>query len=169
MRRTRRDGQETTADPVQGLDTNDELVFMAADAGPQAPSTAPLPAGIEDARRVDLNDPLDPLTPKFVYVMKAAADGPRAAFDASNGYVQYERDANADLFEKSESSYEGYGNAARGVVCDAEGNVIGDGERRRPRDHATITTDRYRFRYDGRWLLTSIRISPDGARRTART
>ena len=47
------------------------------------------------------------------------------------------------------------------MVCDAEGNVIGDGERRRPRDYATITTDRYRFRYDGRWLLTSIRISPD--------
>ena len=25
-------------------------------------------------------------------------------------------------------------------------------ERRRPRDYATVTTDRYRFRYDGRWL-----------------
>ena len=155
-------GQETTLDPVKGLDTNDELVFMADDAGPQAPRTAPLPAGIEDARRVDLKDPFDPLTQKFVYLMKASPDGPRAAFDASNGYVKYTRDANAEYFEKSESSYEGYGNAARGVVCDANGNVIADGERRRPRDYATISTDRYRFRYDGRWLLTSIRISPDG-------
>ena len=93
--------------------------------------------------------------------MKAGPDGPRPAFDASNGYVQYKRDANADFFEKSESSYKGYGNARRGVVCDAEGNVIGNDERHRPRDYATVTTDRYRFRYDGRWLLTSIRISPD--------
>jgi hypothetical protein len=155
-------GVSTTPDPVQGLDTNDELAFMADDAGPQAPRTAPLPAGIEDARRVDLTDPFNPTTQKFVYVMKAAPDGPRAAFDASNGYVDYTRDPNADFFEKSESSYEGYGNARRGVVCDAEGNVIGDGERHRPRDYATVTTDRYRFRYDGRWLMTSIRISPDG-------
>ena len=156
------DGPATTPDPVQGLDGNDELVFMADDAGPQAPTTAPLPDGIEDARRVDLTDPLNPLAQRFVYVMKAAPDGPRPAFDASNGYVNYERDANADYFEKSESSYDGYGNARRGVVCDAEGNVIGDGERHRPRDYATVTTDRYRFRYDGRWLLTSIRVSPDG-------
>ena len=156
------DGPATTPDPVKGLDTNDELAFMASDGGPQAPKTAPLPQGIEGARRVELVDPLGDASPKFVYVMKAVADGPRPAFDASNGYVHYDRDANADFFEKSESSYEGYGNARRGQVCDADGNVIADDERRRPRDYATVTTDRYRFRYDGRWLLTSIRVSPDG-------
>ena len=87
-------GPVTTPDPVQGLDDNDELAFMAADAGPRAPKTAALPAGIEEARRVDLVDPLDPLrAEKAVYVMKAGADGPRAAFDASNGYVKYDRDA----------------------------------------------------------------------------
>ena len=155
-------GQVTTPDPVKGLDTNDELAFMADDAGPLAPHTAPLPPGIEDARRVLLIDPQDATGGKFVYIMKAASGGPRPGFDASNGYVDYDRDTNADYFEKSESSYEGYGNARRGVVCDADGNVTGDGERRRPRDYATISTDRYRFRYDGRWLLTSIRISPDG-------
>ena len=157
------DGPATTPDPVKGLDSNDELVFMADDAGPQAPTTAPLPPGIEGARRVDLTDPLDPLKQRFVYVMKAAPDGPDPAFDASNGYVEYTRDANvADYFEKSESSYEGYGNARRGVVCDENGQVIAQDERRRPRDYATVATDRYRFRYDGRWLMTSIRISPDG-------
>ena len=155
-------GVATTPDPVEGLDGNDELVFMADDAGPQAPPAAPLPPGIEEARRVDLTDPLDGASQKFVYVMKAAPDGPQPAFDASNGYVKYERDANADIFEKSESSYEGYGNARRGVVCNAAGEVIAQDERRRPRDYATITTDRYKFRYDGRWLMTSIRISPDG-------
>ena len=156
------DGPASTPDPVPGLDTNDELAFMADDSGPQAPRTAPLPAGIEEARRVQLTDPLDPTGQKFVYVMKAAADGPRPAFDATNGYVQYKRDANADYFEKSESSYEGYGNARRGIVCNAQGEVIAENERRRPRDYATVTTDRYRFRYDGRWLLTRLEISPDG-------
>ena len=152
----------TTADPVKGLDGNDELVFMAGDAGPRAPETAPLPRRIEEARRVDLVDPLDPAAPeKAVYIMKASANGPEAAFDASNGYVKYTRDANADYFEKSESGYEDYGNAARGIVCNAAGEVIADNERRRPRDYATVETDRYRFRYDGRWLLTDIRISPD--------
>src|ERR671932_359013 len=37
-----------------------------------------------------------------------------------------------------------------------------DIQRRRPRDYATVSTGRYRFRYDGRWLMTSLRISPDG-------
>ena len=44
----RRTAVADTPDPVQGLDTNDELVFMADDAGPQAPRTAPLPPGIEE-------------------------------------------------------------------------------------------------------------------------
>ena len=155
-------GQKTTPDPVAGLDDNDELVFMASDTGAEAPADAPMPAGVEELRQVRVTDPTDPDAVRVAYVAKAAADGPQPAYDRDNGYVQYERDANADFFEKSESSYDNYGNAARGKVCDEEGNVIGDGERRRPRDYATVTTDRYRFRYDGRWLMTDIRISPDG-------
>ncbi|MFN2615637.1 MAG: hypothetical protein ABR581_00780 [Thermoleophilaceae bacterium] len=164
------DSQAAT-DPVRGLDDNDELAFMAGDAGPAAPSDEKLPHGIEEARRVTLLDPSNPQgEPSYVYVMKRSADGPKADFTARNGYVQYQRDANADLFEKSESSYAGYGNAARGPVCDADGNVIRnpDGspkiERRRPRDYAWITTDRYRFRYDGRWLMTQLQISPNGGK-----
>src|SRR3954447_13891206 len=37
----------TAKDPVPGLDDNDELAFMAADAGSQAPADAGLPKGIE--------------------------------------------------------------------------------------------------------------------------
>jgi hypothetical protein len=102
--------------------------------------------------------------------MKAAPTGPKPAFNASNGYVHYTRDQNADFFEKSESSYEGYGNAATGVYCDAAGNVVLDKDgkpaiaRRRPRDYAWVQTPRYRFRYDGRWLLTQLHISPDGGK-----
>ena len=142
-------------DPVQGLDTDDELAFMAADAAGQAPSGTSLPKGATKSQQVTL---LDPLTQKrtYVYVMQ----GRRPSFTAANGYVHYQRDADANSFEKSESSYDNYGNAAVGTYCDAKGKVIGKA-RRRPKDRATITTDRYRYRYDGRWLMTDVRISPN--------
>jgi hypothetical protein len=84
--------------------------------------------------------------------------GPRPAFDAANGYVRYDRDADADRFALSESTYSDHGNAKVGPYCDAQGNVIGTG-RRRPLDRATVTTPRFRFRYDGRWLMTAIQIT----------
>jgi hypothetical protein len=150
-------------DPVRGLDDNDELSFMARDAGPAAPADAALPKRIEDARQVRVTDPTRPdASPRFVYVMKAATGGPKPAFSARNGYVHYKRDKNADWFEKSQSSYSGYGNAARGPVCDATGHVIAQNERRRPRDYATVSTSRYRFRYDGRWLMTKLEVSKNG-------
>jgi hypothetical protein len=161
---------KTTADPVPGLDANDELAFMARDAGPEAPHGAALPNGIADAREVKVTDPTA-ASPgvQAVYVMEAdAKNWPRPAFNAQNGYVRYQRDPAADYYEKSESSYEGYGNARVGTVCDANGNPIIDPQtgqpeqaRRRPRDWATVTTPRYRFRYDGRWLMTDVRISPN--------
>lgn len=159
----RPDGPATTPDPIQGLDSNDEVVFMASDAGPAAPAGAELPKGMVDMQSVQVVDPYDPTTTRYVYVMQADA----AVKHKGPSYVRYERDANADLFERSQSSYSGYGNAAKGIVCDAEGNILRnpDGtpriERRRPRDYATITTPRYRFRYDGRWLMTDVRISAD--------
>src|SRR5437763_10256731 len=51
------DGPPTTPDPVPGLDTNDELSFMASDAGPEAPSGAELPKGITGSSRVEVRDP----------------------------------------------------------------------------------------------------------------
>jgi hypothetical protein len=149
-------------DPIAGLDHNDELAFLARDAGPRAPKGAELPRGVDGVKEVRVADPTNAGAPKrFVYVMRAAEKGgPRPAFSARDGYVSYKRDANADTFEKSESSYDNYGNAARGIVCDEDGNVVGTDERRRPRDYATIKTDRYRFRYDGRWLMTRVEISP---------
>ena len=74
------EGIKTTPDPVKGLDDNDELAFMASDAGGQAPAGAPLPKGIEAGmvREVRVTDPYAPATPKFVYVMQSSADGPEA-------------------------------------------------------------------------------------------
>jgi hypothetical protein len=167
---------KSTPDPVPGLDGNDELSFMASDAGPQAPADAAMPAGIEGRKEVAVNDPNAASAPlRYVYVMKAQADGPKPAYDASSGYVSFKRDANADTFDKSESSYENYGNAGRGPYCDDSGAVIETDPaypdandpkhlpaRRRPRDFATVQTPRFKFRYDGRWLMTALQVSPDG-------
>jgi hypothetical protein len=167
-----RPASPTAIDPVPGLDHNDEVAFMASDAGPRAPRRAKLPKGVDGVRRIALRDPTEPAAgPRFVYVMRSEGKkGPKPAFSARNGYVSYRRDSNADLFEKSESSFEGYGNAERGPYCDAAGNVVlgpdgqPDIQRRRPRDYATISTPRYRFRYDGRWLMTRIEVSANGGR-----
>ncbi|HEX2087521.1 MAG TPA: hypothetical protein VHF89_17690 [Solirubrobacteraceae bacterium] len=150
-------------DPVQGLDHNDEVVFMASDAGPAARGGAPKPEGVEALKMVVLEDPANDLDPRYLYIGRT--DGTRRpAFDGSNGYVRYQRDANADVYEFSQSSYDNYGNAPVGMTCDADGNPTGRVGRRRPRDYATISTDRYRFRYDGRWLMTKVEISGDGGR-----
>src|SRR4051794_30909272 len=154
-------------DPVQGLDSNDEVAFMASDAGPQAPSDAKLPDGIEGMQEVVVTDPTQPdHAPAYLYVMKAGDKGPKPAFTAKNGYVRYQRDANADYFAYSQSSYGDYGNTYKGYYCDDKGNVVIDPKtgkpaigQRRPRDTAWITTPRYRFRYDGRWLMTQIQIA----------
>jgi hypothetical protein len=159
-------------DPVPGLDDNDELAFMYADAGDRMPDGAELPRGIDGAPyEIVVADPTNPAAaPRYAYVMQAAPNGPKPAYDAENGYVSYKRDDVSDTFERSVSSYGGYGNARKGVYCDKNGDVVRneDGtpkiDKRRPRDYATIKTDRYRFRYDGRWLMTEINISPDGGR-----
>ena len=157
---------EVAPDPVSGLDTDDEIAFMARDTGLAAPDNAPLPPGIEESYRVAVTDPANGQV-SYAYVMKAgtAADAPKPAFDASNGYVKYARDANADVFLYSESSYESYGAAEKGpwydpetMTCRAEES---EWRQHRPGDQATITTPRYRFRYEGRWLMTELQVSED--------
>jgi hypothetical protein len=155
------DGVRTTPDPVPGLDDNDELAFMASDAGPRAPHGAEAPRRATAIREVAVGGT------GYVYV----TEGVKPRFDRSDGYVRYRRDRPlAASFEKSESSYSDYGNAAKGQYCDADGNVVLDEsgkpdiQRRRPRDYASVRTGRYRFRYDGRWLMTALSISPDGGK-----
>ena len=157
-------------DPLAGLDDNDELVFMFRDAGDKAPSDAVLPAGIEQAAEVAVADPSNPGVLAYAYVMVADPVGaPPAAFDAANGYVRYEPDPNArSMFVFSESSYEGYGAAPKGPYCDtATGQPVMNDElgldiaQRRPLDTAWVYTSRYAFRYDGRWLMTQLRVRSD--------
>jgi hypothetical protein len=168
-------------DPIPYFDTNDEVSFMDSDSGPQAPSGASLPKGITTMRAVEITDPLRPgSAPTYVYVMVAGPKGPKPAYNASNGYVRYLTDpagspTPADEYVFSQSDYSNYGNAPRGDICGppSTGHPYGtpilgaDGKpviaRHRPEDTATVLTPRYRFRYDGRWLMTGISISPDDA------
>jgi hypothetical protein len=166
---TAKPASEAATDPVKGLDSNDELAFMASDAGPAAPAGTALPSGIDSVKVVTLHDPTNPAAgSSYVYVMRAAANGPKPAFTYKNGYVTYQRHPDANWFAYSQSSYGDYGAAPKGYYCDAEGHVVRNPDgtpkigQRRPRDTATITTRRYKFRYDGRWLMTSIKIAKPG-------
>lgn len=163
-------GDKAAADPVKGLDSNDELAFMASDAGAEAPAGAKLPGHIDGVKVVTITDPTNPAAkPSYAYVMRTdgSAAAPKAAFGADNGYVQYQHDDNFDTLVYSQSSYDSYGPAIKGPYCTPGGELKVDGQNnpvigpRKPLDTVTISTDRYRFRYDGRWLMTRIQIAPD--------
>ncbi|MFA5787356.1 MAG: hypothetical protein WDA71_10340, partial [Actinomycetota bacterium] len=158
---------EVAKDPVPGLDTDDELVFMGRDAGERAPADAYLPAGIVDAYEITVTDPYRPGQDRYAYVMKAGGAGPRPAFNAGNGYVRYLRDQDANTFLFSQSSYDNYGNAPKGPYYDpATRSCVTDSakyQRHRTKDTAWVKTPRYEFRYDGRWLMTELHVAPQGS------
>ena len=166
--------QPPAKDPIPYFDTNDEISFMYSDSGAKAPSDARVPRGIIATRTVQITDPSNAQAgARYVYVMVAAPGGPKPTYTAANGYVRYLRDPNADEYVFSQSDYSNYGNAPRGDICGPPspghpyGTPILDSSghpviaRHRPLDTATLTTSRYNFRYDGRWLMTGIGISPD--------
>jgi hypothetical protein len=173
---------DPTPDPNQGLINSDQLSFMARDARAAAPASARLPRGIVAANQVMIVDPSSGKT-RYVYVMQSAPKGKSwavpARYTAKNSpYVRYTPDPNANTLVYSRSSYGDYGNARYGPVCTPDGKaVIGQGfryndhhdvvldpktyQQRRTIDNATVTTPRYRFRFDGRWVMDDLRVSKD--------
>jgi len=109
-------GASTMADPVPTLDDDDELVFMASDAGRRAPDGTLRPLGtVGERQEVTLADPLDPTKQRYLYLFRKPT-GP----STTTTYVDYTRDANADQWidrdsftdddpEKLGSSNTGYG------------------------------------------------------------
>jgi hypothetical protein len=168
-----------TPDPVPGLDDDDEITFMARDAGQQAPLALLPPPGTSDGQAIALIDPLDPLNPKFVYLFRRAGG---SSFDASNGYVAYTRDADADEWIDRYSiaaddpevlgvSNTGYGPNLSGTVCRTASSpgypATPDGVPRAStdrfvRDGVVVTTDTYRWQATGRWMVRDIRIAKPG-------
>ena len=161
-------GVGAMADPVATLDDDDEIVFMPGDAGEQAPADARGPVGSGSSRQeIAVADPLTGAT-RFLYLFTRAGG---SSFDDSNGYVRYERDANADEWidrssfadtdpEKLGTSNTGYGPNLAGTVCrDGEVQTSTD---RFPRDGVTVKTDAYEWRATGRWMVRGMRVAKPG-------
>jgi hypothetical protein len=157
-----------TPDPVPTLDDDDEVVFMASDAGAQAPVGTPPPAGATATQVIAIVDALDAATTRFVYLVRKPGG---SSFDAANGYVDYARDANADEFidrysftagdpEQLGSSNTGYGPNIAGTVCVP--NPPHASTDRFPRDGTTVSTDSYQWRATGRWMVRELRVAKPG-------
>ncbi|MEN3272043.1 MAG: hypothetical protein V7636_804, partial [Actinomycetota bacterium] len=166
-------------DPVASFDDDDELTFMPSDGGNQAPPTAIAPAGATDRHEVAITDPLDPSATSYVYLFRAPTG---ASFDATNGYVHYVRDANADEWidedsfdrangdpEQLGSSNGGYGPNLEGTVCDPATGTTRASTDRFPRDGVTVTTDKYQWHASGRWMIRSMQIATPAAAATQHT
>ena len=167
------EGAGAMADPVPTLDDDDEIAFMASDAGPKAPVDAPAPDGaLSDPYDVTLADPFSAGTPgEFSHVyLFTTEDG--SSFGAENGYVRYERDADADEWidrgsfsdddpEKLGTSNTGYGPNLSGTVCDPDGTVRETTDRF-SRDGVTVSTDAYRWKASGRWMVREKRVAKPG-------
>ena len=164
-----------TPDPVPGLDDDDEVVFMARDAGEAAAPTDAAPEGtIGAGQEIALADPLAPGVPKFVYLFRKPAGPTFSVY-----YVDYRRDANADqwidrsFFEGAGpeadplrrnalgTSNTGYGPNLSGTVC-WDGVTQRNSSDRFPRDGMTVSTDQYQLYASGRWMVRDVRIAKPG-------
>ena len=168
-------------DPVPTLDNDDEIVFMARDAGPQAPLGAPAPPGTSDGQAIAIIDPLDPGSAKFVYLFRKAGrlvvhSGERLRVVRSrrrtrtNGSTATRFDA--DDPEKLGISNTGYGPNLSGTVCRTASYPdyppFPDGTPRAStdrfvRDGVTVSTDTYRMACDaGDGWCASLRVAKPG-------
>jgi hypothetical protein len=172
-------GAGPTPDPVATFDDDDEIVFMASDAGPQAPMVVLPPLGTSNGLGVAIVDPLDLGNTRYIYLFLKAGG---SSFNAANGYVTYTRDANADEWidrytiraddpEVLGVSNTGYGPNLAGEVCRTANYpgypAVADGTPRPStdrfvRDGLTVTTDAYRWRATGRWMVRDIRVAKPG-------
>jgi hypothetical protein len=171
------------ADPVPTLDDDDELVFMARDAGPKAPKTAALPKNVSGGQVVSVADPAAPGTVGYVYLF--LKDGGSEYTAATSPYVTMTRDANADEWidrysfapddpEKLGTSNTGYGPNLPGTVCrtaagngtvDVEDGISRPSSDRFPRDGMTVETPTYRVYASGRWMVRELNVTTPGAER----
>ena len=166
-------------DPVDTLDDDDEIVFMASDAGPQAPLAVLSPPATSDGHGVEIVDPLDTSSVTFVYLFRKTGG---SSFGTANGYVAYTRDANADEWIDQFSiardnaeilgvSNTDYGPNLAGSVCRTAAYPdyppVADGTPRAStdrfvRDGVTVASDAYEWRASGRWMVRGLRIAKPG-------
>jgi hypothetical protein len=154
------------ADPVQGLDDDDEIALQARDAGAMAPAGTAPPAGASDGQSVAVVDPLDPSATSYLYLFRKEGG---SSFTWKDGDVRMQRDADADRWldrrswadhdqDKLGSSNTGYGANLPGTICDDEGQVARESTDRFPSDAITVTTPTYRLRATGRWMVRELNV-----------
>jgi hypothetical protein len=172
-------------DPQPLFDTDDELSFMARDAGTQAPTGTPLPAGASNGQTVTIADPADPTTVRYVYLVTQPGG---SSYDANNGYVHFSRSVGSlawhdrysyapDDPNKIGTSNTGYGPNLPGTVCATAANndanpqiTTPDGQPRpstdrTPRDTFQVRTATYKLATDGRWLIRHYQVRKPSGRR----
>ena len=151
------DGPVTTPDPVSGFDDDDELAFMARDAGAAAPANA-TPVTGRVAYEVAITDPG---TSQQLFAYVVLAPGRTHTFGA--GYVSYSRDEYADRYLGARGG-EGIPDGTRCTGADSanddgSGPVVASTGPRRPRDVATFASDRYSFHFGGRWKPDGLQVA----------
>jgi hypothetical protein len=166
------------ADPQPLFDADDELSFMAGDAGAQAPAGTAMPKGTSDGQVVTITDPLDPTNVRYVYLFSQPGG---SSFTAADGYARLTRDKGSTRWldrysfapsadNKIGTSNTGYGPNIPGTVCrtasgnDAQPHITAangtarPSSDREPRDSFTVRTPVYRVHTTGRWLVQSLRV-----------
>lgn len=149
----------TTPDNIPGFDDDDEVAFMARDAGAKAPTGAKPVEGV-DAYEVAIEDPVTEAV-SYAYVVSA----PDRQHTFGKGYVSYKRDKWSDRY----LGVRGGQGIPEGVRCDGPDGPSFEGDpnfpvpassgARRPRDTATFTSDTYKFHWGGRWMPDGIQIA----------
>jgi hypothetical protein len=150
------------ADPAPAIDANDEIVFMAADAGGRAGDDVTDPAGVVPGSGFEytITDPTDGNARGFVYLFRAA---PGSGLDPAAGRddVQYDfqllTDRNGDGDREYPEDYDFF----------PDTNVVRDPPTHPPvnsnPEHSTITTADYTVHFDGRWREDALSIRTGGA------
>ena len=161
--------EDPKKDPVPGLDMDDEVVFMASDAGKMAPPGA-LPSGVKKTQMVRLMDVADPVAERVVYLVQKEGG---SSFKGQH-YVKFKRNANADqwidksFFNRDDPEALGvsntsYGQNLKGKVCpNGSPETAKESDDRFARDGVVVSTDTYRWEATGRWMVRDIRIKAPG-------
>jgi hypothetical protein len=136
----------TPADSDPTVDGNDEISFLAADLGQQAPANAN-PSGVTVASRevVQTTDPLAPSTSGYLYLYTS----PSLHGGSVTSGVSYTFSLDSGDYK---TTYK------MGTASNAPNNVAGPNP-----EHSTIVTPDYRQTYADRWLNDSLTIKSQGS------
>lgn len=145
-------GTHIGPDPDAAFDRDDELVFMARDAGSEAPERAPRPAGVLPGVGVKVSI-AEPEAAAHGYVYLFRHDGSLSP-GAGKSYVDY----NFALL--SGGSYLATYDRA-GTSPDA-GRRVADALGANP-ENTTVTTPYYSQHFSDRWILDGLRITAGSA------